>query len=134
MARADQVARPRYLPLAGAAALVAGAIVAGHSGDGHAQARQKAAEPAAKYDQYEPSRVRRGRGEVCGRNEEEVGAYCVKPCTKGYILVPNSDPARCRSIEPLPPGQIPGPIRKETGSLEKLPPPPPGRKPVQGGV
>jgi hypothetical protein len=132
VARAAQVARARQLPLAGAAALLAGAIIAAHPGQGRAQPRQKAAEPAAKYDQYEPSRIRRGRAEVCGRNEEAIGAYCVKPCMKGYVIVPNSDPARCRSVEPLPPGQLPGPIRKETGSLEKPPPPPPGRKPPEG--
>jgi hypothetical protein len=124
------------LRLAGAAALLAGAL-GSHSGDGLAQSRQKpAAEPPSKYDQYEPSRIRRGRTESCGRNEEPVGAYCIKPCMKGYVLVPDSDPARCRSVDPLPPGQIPGPIRKETGAMEKLPPPPPGTKPRQnsGGV
>jgi hypothetical protein len=132
VARAAQVGRARYLPLAGAAALLAGAIVCAHPGQARAQARQKAAEPPAKYDQYEPSRVRRGRGEVCGRNEEQVGAYCVKPCMKGYVLVPNSDPARCRGVEPLPAGQIPGPIRKETGAMEKPPPPRSGTKPPEG--
>jgi hypothetical protein len=81
------------------------------------------------YDQYEPSKVRRTRLQECLRDEEPAGAYCVKLCQKGYQPVPKSAPPRCRSIEPLPPGQIAGPIRKETGTQAKLP----GQKPLPPG-
>lgn len=73
------------------------------------------------YDQYEPSKVRRTRKQDCLRDEEMSGAYCIKLCQKGYQLVPNSEPPRCRGIEPLPPGSLPAPIRRETGSQPKLP-------------
>ncbi len=73
------------------------------------------------YDQYEPSKVRRTRLQECLRDEEPGGAYCVKLCQKGYQPVPKSDPPRCRSIEPLPPGQLGGGIRKETGTQATLP-------------
>jgi len=73
------------------------------------------------YDQYEPSKVRRTRKQECLRDEEPSGAYCVRLCQKGYVAVPNSNPPRCRSVEPLPPGSLPGPVRKETGSQRKPP-------------
>jgi hypothetical protein len=118
----------RAAPVAPLALLLLAGLAAG-AGDGLAQTRPsqpQKAEPPAKYDQYEPSRTRRLRAEVCGRHEETVGAYCVKACQKGYVLLPDVDPPRCRGVEPLPQGQIPGPIRKEIGEQPKLPPPPPG--------
>ena len=80
------------------------------------------------YDMYEPSQRQRLRRENCASSEEPVGPYCVKQCDKGYRLVAGSKPPRCRSIEPLPPGQMPRPVRKEVG----VQPPPPGpRQPRQ---
>ena len=66
---------------------------------GAALAQQKKA-PAAKpvYDQYEPSRVLRTGRQDCMRDEDAIGAYCVKACQRGYVSVTNSNPPRCRSI------------------------------------
>jgi hypothetical protein len=87
---------------------------------GHAAAQQRTA-PSKKpvYDQYEPSRVLRTGRQGCMREEEPVGAYCVKVCQKNYVPVPNSNPPLCRSIDPLPPGQQAGAIWKETAPLPK---------------
>jgi hypothetical protein len=74
------------------------------------------------YDMYEPSVRQRLRRESCARNEEPIGPYCVKDCEKGYRLIAESKPPRCRSIEPLPPGSMPRPVRKEVG----IQPPQPG--------
>lgn len=95
-----------------------------------ALAQQRTA-PAKKpvYDQYEPSRILRTGRQGCMHNEDTIGAYCVKVCKKGYVPVPNSDPPRCRSLEPLPPGQLAGPIRKETGSLPARAAPSTSQKP-----
>ncbi len=112
--------------------LLAGLCVAAQAGLSVAQAPAPQKKPV--YDQYEPSKVRRTRSQECLRDEDPIGAYCVKVCQKGYLPVPNSDPPRCRSVEPLPPGQLAGPIRKETGAQPKPPretgpkkPPPPGQ-------
>lgn len=112
--------------------LLAGILLAAQAGFANAQKPAPPKKPV--YDQYEPSKVRRGRAQQCLRNEDPVGAYCVKVCQKGYLPVPQSDPPRCRSVDPLPPGHIPGPIRKETGTQPKLPqqsgpkqPPPSGQ-------
>jgi len=104
-----KVLRVRVLVLLAAAGLAAQA--------GIVPAQKPASQPV--YDQYEPSKVRRSRLQECLRDEEPSGAYCVKLCQKGYQPVPKSDPPRCRSVEPLPPGQIAGPIRKETGTQPK---------------
>ncbi len=77
----------------------------------------------AAYDQYEPSRVLRTGRQDCMRNEETIGPWCVRACQKGYVAVPDSNPPRCRSIEPLPAGQIAGPIRREAGTQPKRPAP-----------
>lgn len=89
---------------------------------GAALAQQKKKPPAPKpvYDQYEPSRVLRTGRQDCMRDEDAIGAYCVKACQRGYVSVTNSNPPRCRSIEPLPPGQLAGPLRRETATLPKL--------------
>ena len=108
--------RRRALPLV----ILAGLCVAAQAG--FAIAQKPAPQQKPVYDQYEPSKVRRTRSQQCLRDEEPAGAYCVKVCQKGYLPVPNSDPPRCRSVEPLPPGQLPGPIRKETGTQPRLPP------------
>jgi hypothetical protein len=71
------------------------------------------------YDQYQPNRVLRTGRQECMSNEDPIGAYCVRMCQKGYVVVPDSDPPRCRSIEPLPPGQAAGPIRMETAPVPK---------------
>ncbi len=106
--------------------LLAGICVAVPAGFAIAQKPVPQKKPV--YDQYEPSKVRRTRSQQCMRDEEPAGAYCVKVCQKGYLPVPNSDPPRCRSVEPLPPGQLGGPIRKETGTQPK--PPPGSDKPI----
>ena len=85
------------------------------------------AQPAGQnyYDMYEPNLRQRLRRETCGRDELPDGANCVRMCKKGYIQITGSNPPRCRSIAPLPAGQLPGPVRKETGT-----PPQPPRMPV----
>jgi hypothetical protein len=110
--------------------LLAGLCVAAQAEFAFAQKPAPQKKPV--YDQYEPSKVRRTRSQECMRDEDPVGAYCVKVCQKGYLPVPNIDPPRCRSIEPLPPGQIPGPIRKETGAQPKAPGSQDPRKPSGG--
>lgn len=84
------------------------------------------------YDQYEPSRVLRTGRQPCMRDEDAIGAYCVRACQKGYIPVPDSNPPRCRGVEPLPPGQLAGPIRRETARLPKQPGPRKIRVPPDG--
>jgi len=103
-------------PFARSLALLAGLCLAAQA---DAVLAQQAPPQKAVHDQYEPSKVRRTRLQECLRDEEPAGAYCIKLCQKGYQLVPKSDPPRCRSIEPLPPGQLGGPIRKETGAQAK---------------
>lgn len=93
-----------------------------------AQTKPEAQKP--QFDQYEPSQRMRTRRESCARDEEAIGAYCVKNCNKGYVMVENSRPPRCRSVDPLPPGVMAGPIRKQIAEPLKPPPPPPGGKPV----
>ncbi len=67
------------------------------------------------YDTYEPSQRLRTRRENCTKDEEYFGAHCVRKCRTGYALLPGSKPAKCRSLTPLPAGQLPGPVRKEVG-------------------
>lgn len=80
--------------------------------------------PSAKtvYDQYEPTKMRRGRAQGCLRGEEEAGAYCVKLCQRGYLLVPGIEPPRCRSIDPLPSGALPGPMQRDYSTQSSRPP------------
>ncbi|MGQ0579460.1 MAG: hypothetical protein ACT4PQ_11200 [Betaproteobacteria bacterium] len=80
----------------------------------------------AYYEMYEPSQRQRLRRESCGRNEVPIGASCVRTCKQGYLQVAGSKPPRCRSIAPLPAGQLPGPVHKEAST----PPPRPPRKPA----
>ena len=77
------------------------------------------------YDMYEPNKRQRLRREACGSDELSLGVYCFRECNKGYVLVAGTNPPRCRSMTPLPAGQLPGPVRKELGA-----PPRPPRKPV----
>lgn len=107
--------------------LLAGICVAAQAGFAHAQRPAPQKKPV--YDQYEPSKVRRTRSQECLRDEEAAGAYCVRVCQRGYLPVPNSDPPRCRSVDPLPPGQLARPIRKETGTQPRLPQPPGSQQP-----
>lgn len=126
MARVGEVvaARETTRRCARSLALLAGICIAAHAGFALAQ---KPAPQKKKpvYDQYEPSKVLRTRSQDCLRDEEAAGAYCVKICRRGYLQVPNSNPPRCRSVNPLPPGQLAGPIRKEKGAQPKLPKQPP---------
>ena len=94
---------------------------------------QRATTAKKFYDEYEPSRTRQLRSQNCARNEESVRGYCVRACKRGYVLVSNRVPPLCRSVDPLPPGQLPGPLKREVGSqptppkpAKPLPPPPPG--------
>ena len=75
------------------------------------------------YDIYEPSQRLRTRRQECMRDEEPMGAYCAKKCQAGYQMEISGKNARCRSINPLPPGSLPGPVRKEIGTQPKLPAP-----------
>lgn len=90
---------------------------------------QRPAQQKPVYDQYYPSKVLRTSRQGCMRDEEAIGAFCIRHCQKGYRLVPKSDPPRCRSIEPLPPGSLPGAIRQETGKAHKPPSKPPKPEP-----
>lgn len=123
---AQTVKRRSTFPLV----LLAGVFVAAQAG--YAIAQKTVPQKKPVYDQYEPSKVRRTRSQECMRDEESAGAYCVKVCRKGYLPVPNSNPPLCRSVEPLPPGQLPGPIRKETGTLPKAPKPDKAGPPPSG--
>jgi hypothetical protein len=91
------------------------------------QAQQRRPQPPQEkkyFDVYEPSQRQRTRRSGCLKDEEYYGAYCVKKCKAGYELVVGSKPAKCRSLTPLPVGQLPGPVRRETGT-QPLPPRPP---------
>jgi len=68
------------------------------------------------YDMYEPILRQRLRREACRRDELSAGAFCALACQKGYVHVAGSMPPRCRSLTPLPAGQLPGPVRKETAA------------------
>ena len=103
---------------AGWALLAAGCGLAAHAGVAPAQ---QAPQAKPVYDQYLPSRILKTGRQECMRNEDQIGAYCVRICQKGYVMVPNSNPPRCRSVEPLPPGSIAGPLRQETGTLPNPP-------------
>jgi hypothetical protein len=111
----------------GLALLAAGLLASAHAGYAAEQSRAK---PGAKkaervhYDQYEPMKTPRLSRQDCLRTEESIGAFCVNRCQRGYVIVPDSNPPRCRSVEPLPPGQLPGPIRKEVGAPQPKPPQP----------
>jgi hypothetical protein len=99
---------------------------------GQALAQQRPQAQERKfYDSYEPSQRLRTRREICSRDEEYFGAYCVKKCRANYALLANSKPARCRSVTPLAAGQLPGPVSKETATLPR---PPRTPEPPQPGV
>ena len=97
---------------------------------GLAIAQQPAGKPVAKtlqdkpiYDVYEPSQRLRTRRQECMRDEDAMGAYCAKKCQAGYQMEISGKNARCRAVEPLPPGAAPGPVRKEIGTQPALPKP-----------
>jgi len=87
------------------------------------QAKPPAAKQAPRiyHDEYEPNHARRSRKQSCLRDEEEIGAYCVRSCRAGYAMLTDRHPPRCRSIDPLPPGQLPGPLRRDIGE-QPMPP------------
>lgn len=93
----------------------------GKSSPGRAAAKAPQDKPV--YDVYEPSQRLRTRRQECMRDEEPLGAYCVKKCQSGYQSETSGRSARCRSIEPLPPGSVPTPVRKEIGTQPSLPEP-----------
>jgi hypothetical protein len=73
------------------------------------------------YDVYEPSQRLRTRRQQCMQDEEPMGAYCAKKCQPGYQMTINDRYARCRTVEPLPPGSLPSPMRTETGTQPESP-------------
>ena len=98
--------------------------------DNKASANVPPGKPVAKapqdkpvYDIYEPSQRLRTRRQECMQDEEPMGAYCAKKCQAGYQMEISGKNARCRSLKPLPPGTLPGPIRQEIGTQPKLPEP-----------
>ena len=98
-------------------ALALAALAAGAG----AQAPARKPLPAA-YDEYESSQRTRLRRESCGREEDMVGAYCVRHCERGYMAVSQSSlPRRCRSLQPLPAGSLPQGVRRQVGT-QPVPP------------
>jgi hypothetical protein len=123
MARAGAV--KRLLALFALAALAAGAWAQ------QPPAKKPVLAQKPVYDEYEPSQRQRLRRESCGRNEDVLGAWCVKKCERGYLAVSlTALPRRCRSERPLPPGSLYQGLRKQTG-VQPVPPPRPA-KPVPG--
>lgn len=80
-------------------------------------AQQPATKPAARvyYDAYEPLQRPRLKRESCRKDEDSVGAYCVKKCNPSYELKSEMRPMRCQGTKPLPPGVLPGPVRSDIG-------------------
>lgn len=77
---------------------------------------------AAAYDEYESSQRQRLRRESCGREEDMVGAFCVRQCERGYRPVSHDAlPRRCRSVQPLPAGSLPQGVRRQVGT-QPVPP------------
>jgi hypothetical protein len=74
------------------------------------------------YDVYEPSQRLRTRKQVCMQDEVSNDAFCVKKCETGYQMEFSGKQAKCRSQKPLPPGVMPGPVRKQQGNQPKPPP------------
>jgi hypothetical protein len=93
-----------------------------------------AIKPAARvyYDIYEPLQRRRLRKEACLKDEDSVGANCVKKCMPSYELKAEFRPMRCQGTKPLPPGMLPGPIRSDVG-VQPMPEPPEKPQPVKPG-
>jgi hypothetical protein len=94
------------------------------------QQQQKA---AVHYDTYEASRRRRARAAGCQpESEDMLGAYCIRKCRTGYVATDDKKASQreCRSVKPLPPGQVPASGQKEVSTqvVPKLPrtPLPPG--------
>jgi hypothetical protein len=112
--------------------------------DGAARAQTppaaKKAQPEAKkapvnvvkppvYNWYQPSERLRTRLDLCMKDEDLVGAKCAKKCDKGYIAVDEKgSPRRCRSEQPLKPGEAPLPYRKQQAA-PPAPHAPAARKP-----
>jgi hypothetical protein len=99
---------------------------------GTAQQRPAAKEqqPKLAYDMYEPSQRLHTRRQGCLRDEEMLGAYCVKKCDAGYQMQTAGKQVRCRAVKPLPPGSPQPPMRKQIGQ-QAIPKPTtaPGKRP-----
>lgn len=91
--------------------------------DNDAPPRNTAGTQKLYYDTYVPAQRMRLRRETCMDTEQSVGAFCVKACQTGYVPVAGP-PVRCRSAKPLPPGQFPGPVRREDDTLTRPATPP----------
>jgi hypothetical protein len=118
-----------FLVLAGTAWGSLQAIPAGAQQSGGQKPPRPQVEQSSRvyYDSYLPSTRIRTRRDTCTKNEILQGAFCVKACKQGYVLVTGSKPPKCRNLNPLPPGQIPGAERQESTVL-KLPPRNPNEK------
>lgn len=112
----------RFVVLAGLFAMAAAA---------HSQTQQPQKSPAKKsnelklpartyYDAYEPLQRARLKRESCMRDEDSIGAYCVKKCLPSYELKSEMRPMRCQGTKPLAPGVLPGPVRSDIG-VQKMP-------------
>jgi hypothetical protein len=108
------------------AVLVAGATLAAFfASSGFAQQRaqraQQQIQPPGHYDTYVPSSRLRTRRDQCVAKETLAGAYCIKTCQDGYALVQGSRPPKCRSLKPLPAGQLPRPVTQEISTIKIMP-------------
>jgi len=100
-------------------AAAAGLVLA--AGPAQAQAPAKPAAKAAApvpqaqpqpgrvyYDTYQASQRQRLRRESCMKDEDLQGVYCVKKCRDQYAVMSGQQlPRMCRSLKPLPPGELP---------------------------
>ena len=130
----------RQLVLAGGfCAMAAGAGAQTQAPQKAAAQKPAAQQPAAKgaarvyYDIYEPLQRRRLRKESCSRDEDSVGANCVKKCLPSYELKAEFRPMRCQCTTPLPPGTLPGPIRSDVG-IQPMPAQPEKPQPSKPGA
>ncbi|MEQ1880068.1 MAG: hypothetical protein ABL878_03760 [Burkholderiales bacterium] len=108
------------------AVLVAGAALAAFfAPSGFAQQRgqrtQQQVQPPGHYDTYMPSSRLRTRRDQCMAKETLAGAYCVKSCQDGYTLVQGSRPPKCRSLKPLPAGQLSRSATREISTIKITP-------------
>jgi hypothetical protein len=122
------------LVAAGALGLVAGAGAQQAPQKGGAQKAAPAKPPGrVYYDIYEPLQRTRLKKESCMKDEDSVGAYCVKKCMPSYELKSDIRPMRCQGTNPLPPGVLPGPIRTDIGT-QPMPVPPAKPRPEKPGA
>jgi hypothetical protein len=89
-----------------------------------------AAAQKSYYDTYQASYRQHLRRESCLKDEDMVEQYCVKKCRDQFIPASHTQvPRICRSVKPLPPGQLPTAFEVEKA---KITIPPKAKAPVQG--